>query len=881
MSTRRHCHCKKHTKPHCEKPQCDSPTCSSGITSVNVWPDAGYGATGREFNPGSTIDAHALAVGPVVKQTFLPKQLDQKIDSYISVTADEKNIFLTTQNNYSMTNANLRTSGEVIALDRAQLGTPSAITWRKDVEAITAVPADMSRSAPAIWGDYIFVATSKQNPQTYGSIDNPGRLAYSLSSGAPRLGTGKQCSMICMNRINGAVVWKSPIGNKATHYFEDDNHLITTMSPIVFKIRVGPHDTIETVVGIGSSSLQSFNSVSSATNAKTTFAPPDLDYANSTARNFTQEDERIMSQVGKFFIYHATSGVLLKIIEMGPPRFEAGHELNNSLPVEYGGGFLAPGKSTLTVFRTLTNADIALLAAGDNLSFAGDQRLTIVLENLFGIGPKTVPSVLNNVTVTDRTGAVVVLVGGAVITNNLEGVVVRVAFNLVLGATQFLYNSTMHSWTSELVGRRALKYLRDGEVLDGYDAYNANYYGASVWGCAPVLVLDKDGVATSIYIGTGQSHRLPAEDYIRLELTALSFVQIGAIVKAAEDVYVATPNDTNFALWQQAVILYNSESDKQLAAPHSPRFERLYFCSIVSIDLRNCHLGDITDYYHAIGYDQWNSGYTSMSLRASSATGVTPLNDPSLANRWRTLYTDIAEYFGAPVGPDGDFGSGLAMVCENGKRYLVGANKFGNAYVFELECGGRKMKLLSRRRLGFTGVLGGANYGVCLPTDVNGKTRLVLNQANGQIFGAFPLNYQGNVAGSLVPPPRPVPSPLTWFLSDRTPLPRGMSFTVAYDIHADKIDWEVKNNLVAPLVPTYNPISANAHFAFQMNGSGILTAFDLQTGAAVWTYNCVTAGQQRVIIVGKELHIIPGRSDTVGGIGAYLPCQYLYSFIFA
>jgi hypothetical protein len=865
----------------------------------NTWLLPGKDEKNLASNQGSRIFSSSFKRSHEIDGVDIAPSPGTTVDVWLNPTADENNIFLNTQNVYDKTtNTLLESTGYLISIDRRT----KQIKWRVSIPTYTGVSGDYSRSAPAIEGDRLYIASGLQAMQTSATQSNSNAVLYNLFTGKPIQLTHTPPSMICINKHTGKMIWKGDVAKKANYYDDEDNMSVVTASPVLFRMDQRrnhkqsngcrhPTGYNPLIVAVGVSSVQSFTPAISSFSPATVFAPQP-----NTAYSAQQTESRFTTDVGRIVFFNADTGAKLASVSAGPPLYTEGNVLDNSLPVMSGGGYLVPGKSTFTIYRWLSVTDVSQLGLGVTASYAGNQEVTFVLTNHFGLGTKVVPPVLNGENIVDRHNTPVTLVGGQLIGENLEGVVITIKSVLPVGSKVFPYKGNDYPFGEGFVGARMLKYMKDGDTLDKADAYEMNYYGASVWSSTPVIASNPDGSSplysmtstNTLYIVTGQCHKMPAEDAISARDGSLSYVTVSRIIRAAQDQYLANPTPQHLQDWKDTVAIYNIEIDKYNAIPKSPRRLRFCYCGIVSIDLEKALQGDSDPILTALqvgGYDCWNLGFDQFSLRSLNQAGTVPYNGSSSPFKNMTLYTDIEGYMGSPMGPDGDFSSGPSLInMEDGSVYIAAANKQGNVFTFDVT-DRSQMKLITRLRVGHPGLLGGSNIGSTTVRDLCGNYGLCCVQSNGQKYNIWNLTYQTGTSGSRTELPMNQPPELAWFLEtpqqpSPTPiiLPKGSSFVLRYNPLESIVKWA----LPVTSATTIAPVSGNREVISYVDGDGNLRVHNVQSGELIYTYNLQHAGQARPIFLEKEMVVVSGRNSYATNVpkGKYSPTDTLYIFTF-
>lgn len=950
-------------------------------SNPDEWLVSGADVENTASNLGSRIFSSSFKSKFSISETLVSRSPDEAVDTWLGPTCDEDSLYVTTQNRYKVnsdgTHTLISTEGDLVCINRHT----NTINWRVSISSLTGVEGDYSRSSPAIHGDYLFIASGIQAVQTYATPSEPNRKVYSLYTGVEQKPTSTPPSLMCLNKKTGALVWKSLVTDTAQYYDSPDNMTTITISPFIFRCRektygksqgksrdnndfrdtgrdrsspkgfngnvsatkhngndksqrpchqmgYNPH-----IVGIGVSSTQSFLPAVQSVSPYTTFAPQPI-----TATTIFETDYRVNTDVGAIVLFNTETGERLGEVRTGPPLYKAGDVLDDSKNVEDGGGFLVPGQNVFTIYRWLTADDVATLSSGVPLSYEGNQEVTFVLTNHFGLGTKTIPPVLNNQQVCDRTGAKVVLVGGSLITDNLEGVVLTLRTYVKAGTLYFSYDGQQYPYDDSFMGARMLKFMRNGDVLDTNDAYEMNYYGASVW--ASTAVIGDSGEypesnSNALYIMTGQCHKMPAEDSIMARENSVSYIDICRIVRSTQDIYFSNPNPDTLAAWKAAVSLFDTEAEKLRKMKVSPRRKRFTYCSLVAIDLEyvlgmngkgksHKHSSSpILDSFTATGYDCWNLMFDSLSLRSLNPQGTVAYNSPQSPFKYQTLYTDIQMRMGSPMGPDGDFSAGpMLMKTSPGDFYLpndrktdrvliTATGKFGCAYTFDIT-DKSKIDVLHNVRLGFPGLLGGANIGSTLTRDLCGKYGLICTQSNGQKYNVWNLNIQTGIYGDRENLPMNQLPELTWLLDENSPyinsevletntnviphakasvtpkvlvsntnvipLPKGHSYNVRYNPLDGTIRW------ITPLsgATSICPVSSNKEVSAMVDGDGKLIIQNVQNGNVVYEQDVQHAGQTRPIFLKHEMYLMSGRNAYSTNVpqGEYSPSSYLYGYHF-
>lgn len=490
----------------------------------------------------------------------------------------------------------------------------------------------------------------------------------------------------------------------------------------------------------------------------------------------------------------------------------------------------------------------------------------------------------------------------------INGGVYSVNTTFVSGSTSYTVAETGNTFdlsvkSSNLDGSvagvpaRIWKYIQDGDILDGQDAYEASYHGPSLWGSSMAVITDDNGDALEIILAFGQTHHLPLDEMEAIDTLSASpgYIPQENIIKAAEDTFAASPTSGNLTTLRTEVNnrAVNVAADK--AVPISPRGERSYHNSIVGVSLREGSFGDILWSFKTQGYDTWNLPLNLFSLRslAAPANPTTPIDFPSY-NVFPTFqWFDVQNYYDIIKGPDGDFDEGPYLVDKGNSVYIGGTTKgalYCSLQLTDPRSGPSSMTPLP----GFSGtnlvvggapsILGGSNLGSAADDD-----RVYSVQLQAPAYNGFNLSFQTNDVGdySGVGMPQPYPPQTRWYPTNTSQLNPSLfyeqqqSYVSAYNIRNQTIDWEepVTPGDTAPYAATLGCPSVSRYYLYVGDGLGNLQIKNKNNGNSVRTIKLQNGGVTKPVLVGSEVIMCTGRQGYSGnfntGVSSQTGANYL------
>lgn len=358
----------------------------SGKNSNEVWKSVDQDSVGNRNNKSEGLNKHTI--GDIMEEWKIPLSSfkDGRSNLYANATADECNIYLTTQGNFTKNNVPINGNGLIISIDRKT----GKINWKRQMKSYSGIEGDSTKSGPAIWKNFIFFGSGILLPQTF---DTPIGQVTGRFTGIPATGTGKRIRVYCVDKCTGDLVWESHIGKVASNVYDLDNWLTITQSPIHFKAIIDDSGYTRDLVSIGTSSGQSFQ--------------PWL--FNLGGQVLGERLDFQMTDRGRQVILDAYDGTVVKEIFLCPVPLKEGDLLPASS--------IIPGNNCFHVRHPVDPVD--LLFGGDlnpiKAPYAITSRLTYILQT-----GNNVPTPCNGVGVVNSNNIPVVLVGGVVVTPELN-----------------------------------------------------------------------------------------------------------------------------------------------------------------------------------------------------------------------------------------------------------------------------------------------------------------------------------------------------------------------------------------------------------------------------------------------------------------------------
>jgi len=789
-----------------------------------------------------------------------------------SVVVDDNYIFLATHNQRNAAGTLLVGTGYFMAFNRAT----GQRVWNKAVDTYSLDNSNsVFEAAPAVHGDYLYIGSKNRRPQTYAatsyqSCTNPKYF------GAPSTAKGVRTHVYSINKHTGAEVWVREIGAVATKLDDPDNLLNIAMSPVAFDMDPTGGNNKIPVVAIGTSSGNSFFYDFSACDETTAYG-----YQAITGyAGFGTDPRTRVTDVGRMVLLNGNDGTIISTTMMGPPLYVAGDTLSEE-SIVYGEPELEDGD--FQIWHIVDPAD--LLAAGELNPIGpryGKSKMIISL-----MPGATIPagSPVVGLTVQDNTGTLVLVAAGAV-PANLNYVTITMEVEFVPGtttyyrrsplpvATAFVTTSSGLDGTGGNVPARIVKRLRVGDTLTDQDAYESNLYGASVWGSSPSINFDKNGVPTELYVATGQAHKIPYDEVRRFTVTNPPGNFTRPIerlfnIKQKNDAFAANPTIENLERVRQAQAERLADLKTGRALPLSVRSRNFHSNSIVAINLRPGHIGEIIWTKKAADYDTWRIGLVYDSQRQDEG-GL------------KIGFTDIEAHHGLLRGFDSDHGE-APYFCPNcgerGADYLVAPNKGGAVTVIKLSdvnTGPTVATETAQSILNNPGLLGGSNYG-------------------SSMIGHRIYTVQSNEAAAFVSTvdrpfnKRSLPPVLEWYPVNQhdpatiQPFTHRQSFLSCYDFLNDSVVFEVPLQTLPPgnSYATVTAFSSGADLIYVQPNSLTLQIRKATDGSLVHTITLDSAGVSNLAVLDRELIIANGRSNFLGDNPAgtnYVAARNLYSY---
>lgn len=790
-----------------------------------VWTSVNGNPQGTRFDPSPDLTRETISTISEKYKINISSLPDGYADVYTNVTLDDSSIFLTTQAQYDEKKSQVPIGGEIICIEK-ETGT---IRWKKFISEYSGVPQDYSRSAPTVWKNNLLFATGIGVPQSVFPYD---ATLKNLFTGRPVRPTHTRQSLICVNKNDGSLLWRTFLGKVAKTINDLDNWVYITQAPFVFTLK-----DCTPVVAIGTSSGQSFQG---------------WFYTNGqpfTGLSLSDQFNFQMTDIGKLYLIHAKTGKILKVISAGPEPLQKG----DVCPLDA----LPPCQDSTLIRYVVEPQDIQPGGVLNPVQkqFAITCPLHYVLETNKNA---TVPAPLNGITVIGTNGSTIQLIGGEPVTPLMNKVVVATTASFVFGTSTVFINGVAYRTddpTTGLVGGTGLrpvrirKVIQAGQVLDEKDAYALNVFGASIWGNS-IVVNEKK---TRLYFATGQPHAVPISDETFVTDGLPTFLETQMIIEKAQDTYKAFPTEENYAFLQDAYRLYEQVDETTLERKKyaSVRYQRFYFCSVVCIDIRpgkEC-FGNIRNVYSSNGYDFWQYGFTSLFSRGQT--------NP---NGW----SDSQIYYDGKVGPDGDFGQGPYLLTIAGEERVVAMTKSGFFHLLD-----KHLNLIYKKQIGNSVVNGASNYG---STISNGIFGTIITQAY------YPSDLN-------VVPPNFSPQ-LSWYASETESYAPQQSSFIAIDVATGTILWTrplILSNVNPPYACSLGQASSTDNFFIVPAADGLVYFIDIQTGETSQTLTLDgDAGQSGTIVVDNTIYAILGRS----GLGPFFnpngaqygPAKHIFVF---
>ena len=830
------------------------------------YPRAGKEDDGKNFQSKTRINGRNSRFLEVVAENK-PFDTDGGGSVWTSLTSDECYIYGVTH-----TTPELNGGGYVMRWHKDTL----ELDWRIPFSDLSGVIGDAGRAAPTIYGDRLYVATSVFNPQTWAPFTNVVRRFQTDPDGNPipypEYGKGK--GLYCLDKNTGNLIWESTLTNIASSFYDEDNCVIFTQQPVVVDIDYQDENgcvSERTVVLLGSSSVQSFVPWFACPN-NNPFGP---------AINDRQPGIK-MTDRGRIFFVDANSGELLKTLQLTPEPLQSGDSVPSSA--------LRPGMDYVLSYHWVRPNDLNPILK----KYSGDQNITWRLD---ANGTNTIPSPLDGLSVMDKDGSVVTLVSGDVITPNLNGLIVNKYAYFEEGTTNFVVDGTNYQTTDPLVQldgtggldkARINVYHRVGDVLESDpndpffdEAYRLNYYGVSCWGSSMAVKTDKRfrcKKAIEFYVGTGQNHSMPPDENLSIvDQTRPILDSLNQIAKA-QSIYKTNPSQFDLDNIRNKYLENLDLINQQLQVEKSERGYQNYVDSILSVNLRPGHLGEINDVYRTMATDVWHVGLRFDAYRQYL---------PSPFTQTLGAITDVQQYHGFNLGYDSDSGEGPHLIrrgAGKGLDKLIQPTKGG--FMIELEIsdqddGPGTFTEITKEIIGNPGNLGGSNMGSC-----SNRKHIFTIQVNDGEVGNFDFPFQTGNKGSVNPQAQNFMPKLDWYpltkdYPEIQPFPLSQSYVSAYNFRREEVDYEVKaspQNESTPWVTTTSvPICTNNMLAYN-DGQGYLHILNSRNGQEVKSFDFETGGMTSPLIEKDAIYTFSGRSNlsVQFPLSSYINAQKIY-----
>ena len=812
--------CNSHCKPCLEKPK---------LCSNELWKSVDQNLIGNRSNP--SVGLNKYTIKDILEKWKVPLSSfpDGTSNTYANGSADEKSVYITTQNNYDSQGSQINAEGSVICVDRKT----GEINWKRTIKSYSGITGDNTRAAPAIWKNFLFFGSNILEPQTYYNPIGPVLIRF---AGFPATATGKRIRMYCVNKHTGDLVWETPIGKVATNLNDEDNWLTITQSPIVFKSIIDNTNYIRDLVAVGTSSGQSFQ--------------PWLRTLGGQVLG--ERFDFQMTDRGRQVILDANDGTVIKEIFLCPEVLKAG----DTLPASS----IIPGKNFFYIRHAVTQAD---LTPGGDLNpitapYAIISRLTYILET-----GNNVPSPCDGINVVDANNNPVVLVGGTLIGAELNQVVVKLEAALIVNTTTMQVNGIDYDVTDPTVGllsgtkvARIGKVLGVGDTLSARDAYECNYFGASSWGNGPSVEFEEKYVkgchkkiATKLIFPSGQTHAIPYDESEFMNNPLTNYLTCSTIIGVAQQNYISNQTQVNYDFMQLAYEKLNQTILYRLALDLSLRGKQNRHASIICASLKSYNFGEIEWDLKRDNYDYWQLGYT-LGPRSAFLPG----------------WSNIQDFYERPIGPDGDFGQGAYFYKQCGYNRMVSINKGGFLEVHDLNVS--PPNRIFRKLVGNPEPIGVSNFGSTLSNEF-------FMTIGTQAFSQTSVNKGA-------PSPVNYPAQLRWYLTPDKYFDINQSFVFNFNVKTLQFEWHelVVPDQVQPFEPTISPIASSQELVYLPAVDGKLHIRDIKSGNEVKVLELDgVGGNSSPIILDNEIYVALGR-DALGGTYAsqYGPGKYLRKF---
>ena len=794
-----------------------------------------------------------------------------------SVTVDEENIYLATHNQRNEAGTTLFPGGYLMAFNRAT----GARIWNKAVASYSMDNAGAQfgskfEMAPAVHGDYLYIGSKNNAPQTWVSpphqtITNPTFFGF------PNGGKQRRTHVYCINKHTGAEVWAKELGAVATDFASPDNLLFLSMSPIVFEMDPTGGTNKIPVVAIGTSSGNSFVPAFSSSDEVKAKRYADLTFGFG---NLGTDPNTRLTDVGRLILLNGNTGDVISTSMMGPTLYQAGDLLTDQ-SVVYGDN---TENFDMEIWHIVQAADIA--ASGELNPVIPRYSRSKMTISMLPNATIVAASPLVGLSVVDNDGDNHIIAAG-VVPSNLNFVTVTMEVEFVPGTTDFFRVSpqaaaaAFDTATADLDGAagntpaRIVKQLKIGDNLTAQDAYECNYYGASIWGSNPSINYNQHGIPTELYFATGQAHKIPYDETKRFANPKppspfASPVERQFNIKQKQNAFAAAATQTNLDAVRQANKDRLKDLDLSRKEPVSVRSRRFHHNSVVAINLRPGHVGEIIWTEKTLGYDTWRIDLLNDQQRQSEGGPIAG-------------FTDAEAHYGMLRGHDGDHGES-PYYCPNcgqsGGDYIVAPTKAGSVIALmltDVNDGPTTAWPKPINLLGNPGLLGGSNYGSTLDKKTR---RLYTVQSNEAAAFQTTVDRRFNK--------RSLPPPMEWYPAQQTdpalvmPLPHRQSYLSCYNFLEGKIEYEVPLLTTPPGSEraTVTAFSSGADLIYVQPNSLTLQIRKASDGTLVHSIALDSAGVSNAAVLNRELIIANGREGFLGQPAGsdYKGAKYVYKF---
>lgn len=807
----------------------------------------------RAFAEKSTLLTAENAKNIALKyETLIATTPTEVLQTNQSVTVTEDTIYLTSFNASNFSGWFGDSSGYYVAAIRRSDG---FILWQREWMDYTGDPRSGSRSAPSVYGDYIYCLSSNAFTavQSTADPDNPNNdLGLKLFGFLPVTGSGKRPGVACINKNTGDLVWYKEYGNLATNWNDDDNFRSFGFSGVIIPnidLTGNGDETPVFVVGT--------NYVGQYFIGALLFQ--DRPNGNLIGSNIQRRLRSYINQ-GTIMFIHALTGKLILETPIGPRNLLAGEKINAPGDMDYEeirDPFI-PGHGNVQV---RLNIDSGPLTPGDRFDIDGGNWTCFTLhKDAADLGVSefgnTVPEILDGITASDNTGNLVTLTAGETVDDNLnyQEMNVRIDLEWVNGFEGNVFTVVGHSNPAQqfsvdpdLLGLRITKKLLPQDTLTEDEAYELRYAGPSTWNGPPAYKVDDNGVPVEIYIATGQGHKTPYDEALFFDSNYSSEVPansnyndrqqaIADAIMTEDLVTIRAAQDNSVELCRQRALLADTAI--------SPRGKMNYIDSIVALNLRPGHLGEVIWNFRSLGFDAWQ-----IPEQPSTNPNVGSKRSAQVANG----FVEASHFWEQPAGLDGDMGQRCCCVGDK----LVWASKQGQGGVLQLtdvNAGPSDYSVLHWKYLGTSSTLGGANFGSAVDND---KIYTVQRNLSGDDFQPLPNSTNFFTPHPYVPrlnDVTPTPSPLVkWDLRNQ--------YMSAMNVHTGEIEWEaLMSPGVLDLARSRNlALCCSPGIVFATTVDGKLRLFDSKDGTILNEFDS-EIGSAWAGIADNEIYVWQGKA---------------------